>query len=74
MPVQNIDAIALKRPKFAGESRISARCLSWGSELVGGVYIELEREIFTFRNTVGLRAIATHSNTASLISATESSV
>src|SRR5271155_673143 len=49
------------RPKLAGESRISARCLSWVSELVDGVYIELEKEIFTFRNTVRLRAIAIYS-------------
>jgi hypothetical protein len=52
MPVQNIDAIALKRPKLVGESRISARCLSWGSELVDGVYIELEKKIFIFRNSL----------------------
>jgi ribosome modulation factor len=39
----------------------SARCLTWGSELVDGVYIELEKEVFAFRNTVRLRAIAVHS-------------
>jgi hypothetical protein len=61
VPVQNIDAIALKTPQACGRIPDLGSMLPWGSELVDGVYIELEMEIFTFRNTVRLQAIAIHS-------------